>query len=106
MVEHAELLVEWFGEFMGIRSFRKHTGWYLKGYPAGPEVRSGLASSESVGQVVDLLATLDATALPHDGATRMTRGHSRGPRQVKLPHGYLQGSWDEDVVDEVAVSGG
>ncbi len=106
MVEHARLLVDWFGEFVGMRSFRKHTGWYLKGYPAGPEVRSGLASAESLAQIGDLVGKLDRDALPHEGSTRMTRGHSRGPRPVKLPHGYLQGAWDRDVIDEVAVSGG
>ena len=106
MVEHATLLVEWFGEFTGIRSFRKHTGWYLKGYPAGPEIRGALASVERVAELEDLLGKLDPESVPHDGATRMTRGHSRGPRPVKLPHGYLLGAWDEDARDEVAVSGG
>lgn len=106
MVEHAALLVDWFDEYLGIRSFRKHTGWYLKGYPAGPELRAALSSVESVAQLVDLVGELDPEALPHEGATRMTRGHSRGPRPVRLPHGYLRGAWDEDVVDEVAVSGG
>jgi nifR3 family TIM-barrel protein len=108
MLEHAELLCEWFGPDMGIRGFRKHTGWYLKGYPAGPELRAGLASVESLDQLADLVGKLDPEALPHDGATRMARGHTRGPRQVKLPHRYLDGLWDQDVpeVDEVAVSGG
>ncbi|MGF1667479.1 MAG: tRNA dihydrouridine synthase DusB [Acidimicrobiia bacterium] len=108
MFEHAELLADWFGMDMGLRGFRKHTGWYLKGYPAGPELRSGLASVESLDQLADLLGKLDHEALPHDGATRMTRGHTRGPRAVKLPHRYLEGGWDEDVPDhdEVAVSGG
>lgn len=108
MVEHAELLVDWFGPDMGIRTFRKHTGWYLKGYPAGPELRSGLASVESIGQLSDLVGKLDPEALPHEGATRMSRGHTRGPRPVKLPHRYLEGEWDRDVPDhdEVAVSGG
>ena len=29
-----------------MRDFRKHTGWYLTGYPAGPEVRRRLANVE------------------------------------------------------------
>ncbi|MDH5294441.1 MAG: tRNA dihydrouridine synthase DusB, partial [Acidimicrobiia bacterium] len=106
MVRHAELLCDWFGDFTGIRTFRKHTGWYLKGYPAGPELRAALASVEGVDQLRELTRRLDGAALPHEGSTRMTRGHSRGPRQVKLPHGYLAGLWDLDVLDEVAVSGG
>ena len=30
------------GEEHGIRDFRKHTGWYLKGFPAGGEMRARL----------------------------------------------------------------
>ena len=33
MAEHARLLAEWLGEGAGLRDFRKHTGWYLTGYP-------------------------------------------------------------------------
>jgi nifR3 family TIM-barrel protein len=106
MREHAALLCEWFGDFMGIRTFRKHTGWYLKGYPAGPDLRRALAEVDGMDGLDDLLGKLDPGALPHDGATRMARGHTRGPKSVKLPPGYLDGRWDEDVPDEVAVSGG
>jgi tRNA-dihydrouridine synthase len=106
MEEHARLLVDWFGDHTGIRTFRKHTGWYLKGYPVGPEIRRRLAEVADLEELADLLGKLEIEAVPHDGATRMTRGHSRGPQQVRLPHGYLAGRWDEDVIDEVAVSGG
>ncbi len=105
---HAELLAEWAGEDMGLRSFRKHAGWYLKGYPAGPEVRRRLASVSTLTELDEICRGLDAGARPHPGSTRMTRGHSRGPQKVKLPHGYLAGRWDRDVParEEVAVSGG
>jgi nifR3 family TIM-barrel protein len=106
MTEHASLLVDWFGDHAGIRTFRKHTGWYLKGYPVGPEIRRRLAEVEDLDDLADLVGKFDGGAQAHDGATRMTRGHSRGPQQVRLPHGYLEGAWDHDVVDEVAVSGG
>jgi nifR3 family TIM-barrel protein len=108
MLEHARLLVEWFDLFTGIRSFRKHTGWYLKGYPAGPEVRRQLSVVEDLDGLAAILAELDHAALPHEGATRMTRGHSHGPRPVRLPHRYLEGEWDEavPVEAELAVSGG
>jgi nifR3 family TIM-barrel protein len=108
MRHHARLLVEWFDLFGGTRSFRKHTGWYLKGYPAGPDVRRRLAMVEDLAELDDILAQLDASATPHEGSTRMARGHTHGPRPVKLPHRYLEGVWDQPVPDEaeVAVSGG
>lgn len=108
MLEHARLLVDWFDLFTGIRSFRKHTGWYLKGYPVGPEIRRRLSVVEDLEYLGDVLAELDQDAVPHEGATRMTRGHSHGPRPVRLPHRYLEGDWDSEMPAEaeLAVSGG
>jgi hypothetical protein len=108
MVEHARLLVEWFDVFTGIRSFRKHTGWYLKGYPAGPETRRRLSVVADLDELASILSELDHGARPRAGATRMTRGHSHGPRPVRLPHGFLERGWDEvlPAEAELAVSGG
>ncbi|MDH3498798.1 MAG: tRNA-dihydrouridine synthase, partial [Acidimicrobiia bacterium] len=106
MHDHAALLVDWFDEFTGIRSFRKHTGWYFKGYPVGPELRRAFASVDDLDRLADLVGRLDADARPHPDATRMPRGHTRGPKPVKLPRGYLEGNWDEEVPAETAVSGG
>ena len=108
MATHARLLVEWFDLFTGIRSFRKHTGWYLKGYPTGPDVRRRLSVVEDLDELAALLSELDREAMPHDGATRMARGHTQGPRPVRLPHRYLEGEWNEPIPTEaeLAVSGG
>ncbi|HVR33923.1 MAG TPA: tRNA-dihydrouridine synthase, partial [Acidimicrobiia bacterium] len=108
MATHARLLVEWFDLFTGIRSFRKHTGWYLKGYPTGPDVRRRLSVVEDLDELAAVLSELDRDALPHEGATRMARGHTHGPRPVRLPHRYLEGEWNEPIPAEaeLAVSGG
>jgi nifR3 family TIM-barrel protein len=109
MVHHAQLLVDQFGVARGIRSFRKHTSWYLKGFVAGSEVRRRLNLVESVDHVEAILAELDLSQPFPAGAARMTRGHAHGPRPVKLPHGFLT---DRDALDELpaaaalAVSGG
>ncbi len=105
METHASLLVDWFEEYRGIRSFRKHTSWYLKGYPVGPEIRRKLSTVESLEELSAITGTFDRTARPHDGASRMARGHTHGPRPVKLPHLYLDGRWNRPV-PELAVSGG
>lgn len=109
MVHHARLLVAQFGLQRGIRSYRKHTSWYLKGFVAGSDVRRRLNLVETVEEVEDILAELDLTQPFPAGAARMTRGHAHGPKAVKLPHGFLA---DRDEVTElpaaaaVAVSGG
>jgi nifR3 family TIM-barrel protein len=89
LAEHARLLVDWFGEARGCRELRKHTGWYLKGYPVGPDVRRALASVSSSAELADLVGTLPGDAPAAPGAGRMVRGHSNGPRRVVLPAGWL-----------------
>ncbi len=108
MAEHAELLVEWFGDHRGIREFRKHTAWYLKGYPVGGEIRGRLGRVESLDQLGELLATLPDEPLP-DENRRVARGHTRGPQVVALPDGWLDDAWDDATADpegDSAASGG
>lgn len=89
MIRHAELLVDHFGEKHGINLFRKHPSWYLKGFPAGPTVRDAMARVGSVGELRELVERLDPTVPFPVEAHRMIRGHSHGPRPVRLPHGFL-----------------
>ncbi len=108
MLRHATLLVEHFGERIGISLFRKHPSWYLKGFPAGPAMRDALARAESVDQVEEVLATWDHDIVFPEEANRMVRGHSHGPRPVRLPHNFLD-SRDGDRLGreaEQVVSGG
>ncbi len=90
MIRHVTLLVEHLGDVQGINLFRKHPSWYLKGFPVGPVLRDAFARVESVGEFGALVARLDSyVPFPRD-AHRMVRGHSRGPRPVRLPHNYLE----------------
>ena len=109
MRDHADRLVRWFGDHVGIRGFRKHPGWYLKGFPAGPVIRNSLSRIESLEELNELLSQLDGSIPFPVEAGRMGRGHTHGPKRVKLPAGYLQ---SRDVAAPlpaeaaVAVSGG
>jgi nifR3 family TIM-barrel protein len=89
MVRHAGLLVDHFGDRVGIALFRKHPSWYLKGFPAGPQMRDALARVESLDQLESLLAVWDQDIPFPEEANHMVRGHSHGPRPVRLPHGFL-----------------
>src|SRR3954447_11098680 len=89
LTDHAQMLAEWFGEHRGCRELRKHTGWYLKGYAVGPDVRRSLASVASIDELRELLASLPPDLAPEPGVGRMVRGHSNGPRRVVLPAGWL-----------------
>ncbi len=115
MARHARLLVEHYRDFGGephaMRDFRKHTSWYLSGYPVGPAVRRSFAMVSSLAELDDRLAALDPALEIVPGGERIKRGHTNGPRKVSLPDGYLDHLDDPDVVvpDDahvMALSGG
>jgi nifR3 family TIM-barrel protein len=90
MRRHARLLADLKqDEFLGVRDFRKHVGWYLTGYPAGPERRRRLGQASSFAELDSLLDELDPTQTLPPGHEDLPRGHLHGPRPVSLPHGWL-----------------
>ena len=93
MRRHAELLSEHMGEERGCKEFRKHVTWYLKGFPAGGELRRDLALADSLARLDELLAELDATAPFPIGELGTPRGRQGAPRKrVVLPEGWLDDS--------------
>jgi nifR3 family TIM-barrel protein len=124
MARHARLLVDLYTEFddsgqkgarrrsgedLAMCDFRKHTSWYLTGYPVGPEVRHALAQVATLMELDDLLGGLDPSVELVDGGERIKRGHANGPVKVALPDGFLDDLDDLTVPDDdavMAVSGG
>jgi nifR3 family TIM-barrel protein len=98
MRRHAELLAQWLGsEREGVTDFRKHVAWYLKGFPAGTEVRKALAMASSLAELDDLLGRLDPAApFPIDTLGK-PRGRTNSPGKVTLPYGWLDDRDDETV---------
>lgn len=129
MRRHAELLVEHYlvhgadvvaerrgrrgraldPETCALRDFRKHTSWYLSGYPVGSEVRRRLSMVSSLAELDDLLGPLDPTVEIVPGGERIKRGHTNGPIKVSLPEHYLDDPDDVSIPaddDVMALSGG
>ena len=118
MTEHVRLLSSHFGidttgVDRGVRDFRKHTSWYLTGYPVGGEIRARLAMAATIADVDALVAELievhgpDLTVV--DGGERIRRGKTNGPIRVALPDGFLENLDDMCVPDDndvMALSGG
>jgi nifR3 family TIM-barrel protein len=100
MRRHVRLLVELKqDEYLGVRDFRKHVGWYLTGYPAGSERRRLMALTSTLAELDALLDELDrGTPLPADAA-HMPRGHLQGPRPVTLPDRWLDRCDDDTPPD-------
>jgi nifR3 family TIM-barrel protein len=109
LVEHAVLLADHYGVTVGLRELRKHTGWYLQGFPVGGRLRRALNQVDALDEVHTLLADVERS-IPFDEAfRRQPRGHTTRPTRVTLPHGWLD-SRVHDVplpaAAALAVSGG
>ena len=90
MRRHAELLSEHMGEERGCKEFRKHVSWYLKGFPAGGELRHSLALIDSLATLDRLLDDLDPEAPFPVSELGSPRGRQGTPRaRVALPEGWL-----------------
>lgn len=54
-LRHAEMLVEYKGEYIGVREMRKHTAWYMKGLPGAAELRGKLNAAADLAGMERLL---------------------------------------------------
>ncbi|RBQ15243.1 tRNA dihydrouridine synthase DusB [Spongiactinospora rosea] len=108
MARHAALLVECFGsEPHAIADFRKHIGWYLKGFTVGAETRRALATTETLEGLRAHLAELDPDQ-PWPAGAEGPRGKSSPRERVHLPDGWLDDPYDGVVPQgaELETSGG
>ncbi|HEY0471016.1 MAG TPA: tRNA dihydrouridine synthase DusB [Kribbella sp.] len=110
MRRHGELLADLMGEQRGLRDFRKHVPWYLKGFPAGGELRAALGMVDSLARLDELLSELDPTAPFPVHELGAPRGRQGSPRDhVVLPQGWLDdtdGLHTDLAEAEIGVSGG
>lgn len=87
---HAHMLADHMGsEDAGLRDLRKHMAWYLRGYPVGSAIRSGLARVSTFSELDELLADLDADA-PFPPAAEGPRGRAGGKKRAHLPEDWLK----------------
>ena len=96
---HTELLIEFYGgdEARGCRDIRKHVAWYFKGYGVGGETRRALATVESIAQMDEFFATMDAS-LPYPGeGAEGPRGRAGSPKRTALPQGWLDSRESERI---------
>lgn len=57
-IKHLHMLVQYKGEYIGIREMRKHLGWYIKGMPKSAEMRVIINGIEQVEKMEDLLISM------------------------------------------------
>ena len=85
---HGALLTAHFGEDKGMRDIRKHIAWYLHGFPAGADLRRGLALVRTLDELDRLLDQLDRD-VPFPAAGWGARGRQGSAASVTLPEGWL-----------------
>jgi nifR3 family TIM-barrel protein len=88
MRRHGALLAAHFGEDKGMRDMRKHIAWYLHGFPAGADLRRGLALVKTLTELDHLLDGLDRD-VPCPAAASGPRGRQGSAASVSLPEGWL-----------------
>ena len=100
MVDHALTLIDHLGE-RGIRDFRKHTGWYLKGFAVGGKIRGLFSRVGSIEELRSLCANLPRDAQLPPERVGLPRGHTSGPKRVVLPDRWLDDPDDNRLPSRV-----
>lgn len=54
-LRHARMLIDYKGEYIGVREMRKHMAWYMKGLPGASELRGKMNFMESYEAMEELL---------------------------------------------------
>ena len=55
ILRHAKMMLEWKGDYIGIREIRKHAAWYTAGYPDSARLRVAINAVESYEELETLL---------------------------------------------------
>ena len=58
MLRHARMLIEYKGEYTGIREMRKHVGWYTAGYPHSAKLRAEVNEMTGLADLEELLTKM------------------------------------------------
>jgi tRNA-dihydrouridine synthase len=90
MFRHARLMVDWFGERMAMRSFRRHASWYTKGFRLSSEHRVAQMRVETLDDLIQLFDSVDRNQPFPPSAMRVIRGKTTGvQKKISLPSGFL-----------------
>ncbi len=109
MFAHASGLAAHLGVAPALRAFRKHAGWYTRGFPGSAQMRRRLVQVCTLEELRAVLDGFDAEAPFPRAAMHIARGKKSGRQRVALPEGYLEAPDDDTpppAAAEAPVSGG
>lgn len=58
MIRHAKMLVDYKGEYIGVREMRKHAAWYTAGLPNSSAFRGKINEVESIDELEELVSKM------------------------------------------------
>ena len=58
ILKHSHMLVDYKGEYTGVREMRKHVAWYIFGYPHAAALRNAVNQVENIEQMEALINTI------------------------------------------------
>ena len=58
ILRHSRMLVDYKGEYTGVREMRKHVAWYIFGYPHAAALRNAVNQVENIEQMEALINTI------------------------------------------------
>ena len=58
IMRHCRMLVDYKGEYTGMREMRKHVAWYIFGYPHAAAIRNAVNMVENMEQLEELLSKI------------------------------------------------
>ena len=58
ILRHSRMLVDYKGEYTGVREMRKHVAWYIFGYPHAAALRNAVNQVENIEQMEQLINTI------------------------------------------------
>jgi nifR3 family TIM-barrel protein len=103
MLEHARLLIDWFEvERPSMLAFRKHAGWYTKGFRNSAPLRERLMRVATLAELEAVLDDVDRDEPYPANAHEVRRGKRAGTQKVALPPGYLDHLDDDTPPDAAA----
>jgi len=90
MLEHARRLIDWYqAERESMLAFRKHAGWYTRGFRNTAPLRERLMKVDTLAELELALAGIDRDEPYPAHAHEMRRGKRAGTQRVVLPPGFL-----------------
>ena len=95
LLDHADRMIDFFGEPMAMRQMRKWAAWYTVGFPGSAKLRAGLVRIDRREELVRALEGLPADLPFPEAAVHAHRAKGGKRQRVTLPEGYLEDREDD-----------